>query len=121
MLDHPLLGDEAPVQTIRKESLVKRALFVISVIILLLTESSSTPAQVAIDVSKITCDEFLKYKIADPKLIGAWISGYDHGIHGNQILDQQKELQTANKVEEYCFKHPDALVMNAVASILAPQ
>ena len=100
---------------------MKRALFVISVIILLLTESSSTSAQVTIDVSKITCDEFLKYKIADPKLIGAWISGYYHGSHSNPILDQQKVLQIVDKVEEYCFKHPDALVMNAVASILAPQ
>jgi acid stress chaperone HdeB len=105
-------------QTIRKESLMKRTLFVISVIV---TASSSAPAQVTIDVSKITCDEFVKYEIADPKQIGAWISGYYHGVHSNPILDEQKVLQTANKVEEYCFKHPDALVMKAVESILGPQ
>ena len=98
---------------------MKRTLFVIFV--LLLTASSSAPAQVSIDVSKITCDEFVKYKIADPKLIGAWISGYYHGIHTNPILDQQKLLQTAKEVEEYCFKHPDALVMKAAESILGAQ
>jgi len=100
---------------------VKRTLFVISVIVLLLTESLSASAQVTIDVSKITCDEFVKYEITDPKQIGAWISGYYHGIHSNPILDQQKVLLTANKVEEYCFKHPEALVMKAVESFLGPQ
>src|SRR5262249_23478872 len=125
VLDPPELGDQAAFvdrsETIRKELLVKRTLLVISVIVLLFTSSSSAPAQVTIDVSKITCDEFVKYEIADPKQIGAWISGYYHGIHGNPILDQQKVLQTANKVEEYCFKHPEALVMKAVDSFLGSQ
>jgi HdeA/HdeB family len=56
------------------ESLVRRILLVSSVIVLL-TASSTAPAQVTVDVSKITCDELVKYEIADPKLIAIWISG----------------------------------------------
>jgi HdeA/HdeB family len=45
-----------------------KKLFVISAIAVLST-SSTAKAQVTIDVSKITCDEFVKYKVADPKHI----------------------------------------------------
>ena len=75
-------------------------------------------AQVTVDVAKITCDELLKYQIADPKQIAIWISGYYHGLHSSSILDTQEFLQDMNKVEEYCFKHPDDLVMKAVDDIL---
>ncbi len=102
----------------RKDSLVKKTLLVLSAISFLLTANSIAQAQVTIDVSKITCDEFVKYEIADPKQIAAWISGYNHGIHNNPIVDQQKVLQTTNKVEQYCFEHPDALVMKAVDELL---
>jgi acid stress chaperone HdeB len=105
----------------RKEAPVKRGVLAISAMVLLLSASSMAPAQVTIDVSKITCDEFLKYEIADPKQIGAWISGYYHGIHSNPILDQQKVLKTAEGVEQYCFSHPDALVMKAVEELLGTQ
>jgi acid stress chaperone HdeB len=122
-LDPLPLGDQAAcfvstgTSDHRKESLVERALFVISVIVLLAANSMAR-AQVTVDVAKITCDELLKYEIADPKQIAIWISGYYHGIHGSSILDTQEFRQDMNKVEEYCFKHPDELVMKAVDDIL---
>jgi acid stress chaperone HdeB len=101
-------------------SLVRKTGFVISAIVLL-TASSMAPAQVTIDVSKITCDQFVEYKIADPERIAIWISGYNHGVRNDPILDQQKMLQTTNSVEEYCFKHPQTLVMKAVDEILGAE
>ena len=94
-----------------------KALFVISAIVLL-GASSIAKAQVTIDVSKITCDEFVKYKIAEPKQIAIWLSGYYHGTRRSTILDTQELLQIMNKVEQYCFTHPDTLVMKAVDGIL---
>jgi acid stress chaperone HdeB len=71
-------------------------------------------AQVTVDVSKITCDQFVEYKIADPKQIATWINGYYHGAHGSPILDAQEMLEITNTVEEHCFKHPGDLVMRSV-------
>ena len=121
-LDHLLLGDQAPCAVFagmserQNEPLVKRTALVISAIALL--TNSMARAQVTVDVAKITCDQLLKYEIADPKQIAIWISGYYHGIHGSSILDTQEFLQDMSKVEEYCFKHPDDLVMKAVDDIL---
>jgi hypothetical protein len=79
------------------------------------------PAQVTVDVSKITCDQFVKYEIADPKLIAIWISGYYQGIHHNPIVDKHQTLQSIDKLEEYCFKHPNDLAMKEVEELLGAQ
>ena len=49
----------------QRESLVKRILLV-SWVIVLLNASSIAHAQVMVDVTKITCHEFVKCEIADP-------------------------------------------------------
>jgi acid stress chaperone HdeB len=99
---------------------MKRILFVSSVIVLL-SASSMAPAQDTVDVTKITCDEFVKYEIADPKRIESWISGYYHGTHNNPIIDRHKMLQNMDELEQYCFQNPNALVMKAYGEILGPQ
>jgi acid stress chaperone HdeB len=76
------------------------------------------PAQVTVDVSKITCDELVKCEIADPKLIAIRISGYYQGLRKNPIVDKHQTLQSIDKLEEYSFKHPNDLVMNEVGELL---
>ena len=92
---------------------MKKILFISSAIVFL-TASSMASAQVTVDVSKITCDEFVKYDIADPRQIAAWISGYYHGIHNNPVVDRQQTLGGSEEIEEYCFKHPGARVMETL-------
>jgi acid stress chaperone HdeB len=104
----------------REESLAKRSIF-IGLAVVFLTASSMASAQVTVDVSKITCDQFVKYEIADPKLIAIWINGYYQGLHKNPIVDKHQTLQSIDKLEEYCFKHPNDLVMNEVGELLGAQ
>jgi hypothetical protein len=42
---------------------------------LVATPSSGAQAQVAIDVTKMTCEQFATYKIANPKFIAIWLNG----------------------------------------------
>src|SRR5262245_14160116 len=100
------------------KALARKRTALVILAIALLSANSTVRAQVQVDVAKITCDELIKYEIADPKQIAIWISGYYHGIHDSSILDTQEFLKDMNKVEEYCFKHPDDLVMKAVDDIL---
>jgi hypothetical protein len=80
--------------------------------------SSAASAQVMVDLSKITCDQFVKYKVADPKLIAAWLSGYFHGKRGDTMIDTQKLNADADEVESFCFKNHDAPLMPSVESII---
>jgi acid stress chaperone HdeB len=46
-------------------------------------------AQVMLDISKVTCDQFAGYKITDPQNIAVWLSGYYNGKRGNTVIDTQ--------------------------------
>jgi hypothetical protein len=74
-------------------------------------------AQVTIDVSKITCQQYVLFTVADPRDIAMWLSGYYNGKRNNTVLDTQEFRQRARKVMEYCQLNPKATVMEAVEKI----
>jgi acid stress chaperone HdeB len=87
----------------------------------LLTATSGTQAQVTLDLSKLTCDQFIKYKVADPKLIAVWLNGYFHGKRGDTMIDTQRLNADADEVEKYCFKNSEMLLMPAVEKLIGPR
>ena len=80
---------------------------------------STAKAQVSVDIAKITCMQFVQYKITDPEKIIIWLSGYYHGLHHSLTVDTQSILENTKKIEEYCFKHPDTY-MKAVEEVVGP-
>jgi acid stress chaperone HdeB len=69
-----------------------------------LLATSAARAQVTIDVSKITCEQFLGFSVADPRDIAIWLSGYYHGKHGMTLLEPQALKQNAEKLKTACFE-----------------
>jgi acid stress chaperone HdeB len=63
----------------RKDPLTRKFLLLA---LLALLFSDHARAQVMVDVSKITCDQFATYKIANPEYIAIWLNGYYHGTQG---------------------------------------
>jgi hypothetical protein len=76
-------------------------------------------AQTMIDVSKITCEQFLLYKITNPNNIALWISGYYNGKRDNTVLDVQGLQEHVEKVKDYCVKNYNVTVMQAVETLFA--
>jgi acid stress chaperone HdeB len=88
---------------------------------LILATNFSAQAQVMLDVSKVTCDQFVKYKVADPKLIAVWLAGYFHGKRGDTTLDTQRLVADADQIENYCFSNADAPLMQSVEKLIGPR
>jgi acid stress chaperone HdeB len=65
-------------------------------------------AQVTVDVAKITCDQYLTFKVADPRDIAIWLSGYYHGKSGSMVLEPQTLRQNAEKLKSACFNPANA-------------
>ena len=80
--------------------------------------SVGAEAQVVVDVSKITCDQFATYKVENPKLIAIWLDGYYHGTRGDMQVDIQTLDADAKKVELYCLNKPDVPLVQAVKTVL---
>jgi acid stress chaperone HdeB len=99
---------------------MQRHKLLISAIAIAMGASSAAQGQVTVDVAKMTCGQFATYKIANPKSIAIWLSGYHHGARGDTIIDTQKLDTDTKKIQDYCIDHPDALLMQAVETILGP-
>ena len=98
----------------------RKCVCVALVAILALAGSRSIHAQVTIDVTKVTCDQFVHHKISEPRLIAAWLSGYYNARRNNRVLDLQTFEENMSKVTNFCsdeknFKVP---VMKAVEQLL---
>ena len=80
--------------------------------------SVDAEAQVVVDVSKITCDQFATYKIENPEYIAIWLDGYYHGTRGDMKVDVQTLSADVKKVEMYCLSKPEVLLVQAVKTAL---
>ena len=84
---------------------------------LLLLVISPANAQVAIDVTKINCQQFATYKVAHPDRLAIWLDGYFHGKRGDLSVDTQELDASTDKLKQYCLKNPEALLMQAVEAL----
>jgi len=75
-------------------------------------------AQVSIDVSKITCEQYLGFKVANPRDIQNWLSGYHHGKQGITVFEPQRQKEIADKVESECLANSNLLVMQVVERVV---
>jgi acid stress chaperone HdeB len=94
--------------------------FLCAVAVLTVGLACAAHAQVTLDLGKVTCSQLVTYKITNPKYISVWISGYYHGTQGKMVVDTQRLVDNADKLESYCLKNPDILVLQAVETVLGP-
>jgi hypothetical protein len=76
-------------------------------------------AQVTLDVSKITCDQYNAYKVTNPQNIAIWVNGYYHGKRGDVTLETQRLVENARKLRDYCRRNRETLVLEAVETLFA--
>jgi len=93
-------------------------MLIVSGVLLFLADGPTARAQVTLDVSKITCDQFTGYKITNPDNIAMWLSGYYNGKRGNTVLDTQGLAANSKKLRDYCIQNPQIPVMRAVETLL---
>ena len=86
----------------------------------ILASGTSLPAhaQVTLDMSKVTCWQYVTYKVTNPKYISVWLSGFYHGKRGDTLVDMAQVVENADKLTTFCTKNPDMPLMQAVEAAL---
>ena len=74
-------------------------------------------AQVTVDITKITCRQFLIGRTVSTKSIAIWFSGYYTGKRGATTIDVASIEPNADKVQDYCGQHQDETLMKAVEDL----
>jgi acid stress chaperone HdeB len=82
--------------------------------------ATSGQAQVTLDASKITCEQFVFSKIAPVRSVALWVSGYYSGKRSNSIIDLQAFEENAVKLENFCKQQKNLKLplMQAVEQVL---
>jgi acid stress chaperone HdeB len=90
-----------------------------AIFLIMFLAAPTARAQVMIEVSKITCEQYLGFSVADPRDINIWLSGYYHGKEGTTVFEPQRLKETAEKVKAECLKQANSKlpVMQAVQKV----
>jgi hypothetical protein len=83
--------------------------FVRAVALILVFTAPAARAQVTVDISKITCEQFNVLPRADS--VAIWLSGYYHGGKREAVIDMNKFEDNAKNLRAACrqsdnFKRP---------------
>jgi acid stress chaperone HdeB len=73
-------------------------------------------AQVAIDISKLSCNEFLFGNATDSRTLSIWLNGYHSGAIGKTVIDLNGMGERA--LIEYCIANTEMPILNAARNIL---
>lgn len=92
--------------------------FARALILLLVCSAQTAHAQVTVDVSKITCEQFIVLPKADS--IAIWLGGYYNGDRHNSVIDVNRFEESARNLRAACripdnFKRP---IMQLIESVI---
>ena len=89
-------------------------------LILILTSFLSTTAygQVTVDITKITCRQFLIGKVISTKSMAIWFSGYYNGKHDVTLINPAAIEGNADKVKDACRLKQDGTLMKTIETTL---
>lgn len=78
---------------------------------------TAVQAQMTVDVSKITCDQFRTYKVANPNYIAIWIDGFYSSKRDSTLVDVTSFKDNFDKLNQYCITHLNEPVMQAAETL----
>jgi hypothetical protein len=71
-------------------------------------------AQVTIEMSEITCKDFVGYDADTKDFIANWMRGYFMSKKNLTVIDSQYVKRNGEKIARYCKKLPKSSLMDAV-------
>jgi hypothetical protein len=71
-------------------------------------------AVMKVEMSAITCREFMNYSYDKIVLIGAWMSGYWNAQRNNETLDIARYRANSKRVSNYCKAHGRTPLLSAI-------
>jgi acid stress chaperone HdeB len=71
-------------------------------------------AQVILDMSLITCGEYLKSDPERQEMVAAWMSGYFNASRNQPMISFERFEYNKKNVTNYCKTHQRETLMNAI-------
>ena len=75
-------------------------------------------AQLTVDMSKVTCKQFITYEITDGRSLSIWLSGYFDAQQNNLTVDVSKFRSRSKALNDFCLTHQDVALMEAAKTVI---
>ena len=87
-----------------------------TVLAAVLASSLAVPAvaQTVVDVSLISCDQFMKAPQERKDVLSAWMGGYYSAMKNLTTIDARYVVRNSQKVASYCKKAKSETLMSAI-------
>ena len=110
-----VLRRDAPMEIIMKTT----ASILLAAALTLGSALSSAPAHaVVLDLSTMTCKQFIEGGEDEIKMVLTWMDGWYKGDSDEAIIDTEVFVANAKKFGTYCAKNPTISIVNAAEEIL---
>ena len=71
-------------------------------------------AQVVLDMTMLTCKQYLEADKGRQDLIAAWMSGYFNAARSNPVFNATLFASNRSRVSAYCKRHRPETLMSAI-------
>jgi acid stress chaperone HdeB len=71
-------------------------------------------AQVVLEMSAVTCEDYLKSNPEQQDILASWLSGYYHASKNVATVDLRRAEANVKVVTKYCKSNKKETLMNAV-------
>ena len=110
-----VLRRDAPMEIIMKTT----ASILLAAALTFSSTLSSAPAHaVVLDLSTLTCKQFIEGGEDEIKMVLTWMDGWYKGDSDEAIIDTEVFVASAKKFGAYCAKNPTISIVNAAEAIL---
>ena len=89
----------------------------LSAVLLVFLFPMAANAQLTLDITKVTCRQYMLGSVMPRKSMTLWLSGYYHGKRDATTVDLGSIEPNAYKVDDYCGGHQDEMVMKAIEAV----
>ena len=96
---------------------MKHATIVMSAAIALLASATTSRAE-TIDLSTLSCKQFLESGDDGIKMVLTWMDGWYKGDSDEAIIDTNVFVENAKKFGAFCATNPNISIVNAAEKIL---
>ena len=75
---------------------------------------TASQAQIAVDMSKLTCGQYLEMSPDQSRIYAAWMSGWFNQKMGYTYIDLEAYARNVENVKAWCGTNPGELVMTGL-------
>ncbi len=76
--------------------------------------ANDAKSQAVMDMTMITCEQYLKSPVDRQDIIASWMSGYFNAAQNNAVLDTARFEKNKAKVTAYCKRNRAETLMSAI-------